>query len=154
MKGKQSIGQSILFAGAGRHGPVYCFDDPNLDRFRRSGQRSGGGKRQQYQDRYRNDWVISLATSHENPGSYGYYSNNLSSNECSQLDSDHPLCAIFNQYFITITIQHTHFLRRALIKFIANPDSHCPGASFYSSRYSWPPKYKSTAIIALLWNST
>ena len=136
MKGKQSIGQSILFAGAGRHGPVYWFDDPSLDRFGRSGRRSGGAKRQQYQDSYRNDWVISLATSHENSGSYGYYSNILSSIECSQLDFDHPLRAIFNLYFITITIQHTHFPRRALLKSIANPDCNCPDPSFYSNRYS------------------
>lgn len=37
-KGKRSSGQSLLFAGTGYHGPVYCFNVPVLERLGESGQ--------------------------------------------------------------------------------------------------------------------
>src|ERR1044071_9822496 len=73
-KGKQSIAQSILFAGAGSHRSFRYLVDSILDRFRRSsGQRSRGAKRQQHQDIYRHDWFLSPAAAYENPASFHRY---------------------------------------------------------------------------------
>jgi len=96
-KGKQSIAHPILFAGAGDHWPIRCRVDPVLDSFRRSsGQRSGGAKRQQYADVYRNDWLVSPAASHEDPTAYYYYSNVFNSNQCTAFDVNNASVAISN----------------------------------------------------------